>query len=91
MSEQKKNDAPGQNKEFTIIINAREKMWLEKTINFEEVIMLGYGVFDNNESAAYTVAYNRGEDKKPEGSMVIGDVVHVKNKMIFNVTKTNRS
>lgn len=91
MSEQKKDDAPGQNKEFTIIVNAREKMWFEKTINFEQVVILGFGVYENNESSMYTVAYNRGEDKKPAGGMVFGDVVHVKDKMIFNVTKTNRS
>lgn len=90
-NEQGKVDAPGQNKEYTIFVNGREKMWLEKNINFEQVVILGFGTFENNQSTAYTVTYKKGEDKKSEGSMVLGDIIHVKDKMIFNVSQTNRS
>ena len=90
-SEQKKDDAPGQNKEFIIIVNAKEKNWLEKNINFQQLVILAFGNFEDNQSTAYTVTYKRGEEKKSEGSMVIGDAVHVKDKMIFNVSKTNKS
>ena len=84
-------EPPGQNKEFDIIVNAREKKWYEKKISFEQVVVLAFGVFDNNESTSYTVTYKRGEDRKPEGSMVMGDSIVVKDKMIFNVTATNKS
>jgi hypothetical protein len=86
-----KNEKLGETKEFDIIVNAREKKWLEKKISFEQLIVLAFGVFENNESTSYTVTYKRGEDKKPEGSMVIGDIIPVKDKMIFNVSKTNQS
>lgn len=89
--DQKNEEASGQNKEYLIIVNAREKIWLGKDINFEQVVTLAFGILENNGNTAYTVTYKRGVDKKPEGSMVIGDSVHIKNKMIFNVTKTNKS
>ena len=86
-----KNEALGQNKEFDIIVNAREKKWYDKKISFEQVVVLAFGIFENNGNTSYTVTYKRGEDKKPEGSMVIGDTIPVKDKMIFNVSKTNKS
>ena len=64
---------------------------MDKTINFQQVVMLAFGTFENNQTTAYTITYKRGEDKRPEGSMVVGDSVHVKDKMIFNVSKTNKS
>jgi hypothetical protein len=86
-----KHEPPGQNKEVDIIVNAREKKWFEKKITFEQVVVLAFGLFENNESTSYTITYKRGEDKKPEGSMVVGDTIPVKDKMIFNVSKTNKS
>jgi hypothetical protein len=86
-----KDEAPGQNKEFDIIVNAREKKWFDKKISFEQVVVLAFGIFESNDSTSYTITYKRGEDKKPEGSIVIGDIIPVKDKMIFNVSKTNKS
>ena len=79
------------NKHF-IIVNGREKEWNEKTISFEQVVELAFGSVQNNGRTAYTVTYTRGHhDEKPQGSMVAGDVVKVKHKMIFNVTATDKS
>jgi hypothetical protein len=77
--------------EFTIIVNGREKQWNKKTITFEQVVELVFGNYNNNPDAVYTVTYAKGPQQNPEGSMVKGDVVCVTNKMIFNVTATNRS
>lgn len=79
------------NKESTIIVNAREKIWLEKNISFEQVVVLAYGIFKENGNTSYTVTYSRGEGNKPEGSMVNGDIIKIKDKMIFNVTATDKS
>jgi Multiubiquitin len=84
-------EASRDKKEFDIIVNAREKKWFDKEISYDQVIVLAYGIYDPSESTSYTVTYKRGEDKKTEGSMVPGDIIHVKDKMIFNVTKTNKS
>lgn len=80
-------------KDFKIIlmVNGREKPWSEKKITFDQVVILAFGNYDNNPNKVYTVTYDRGPKENPEGSMVKGDVVVVKNKMIFNVTATDKS
>lgn len=86
--EQKDND---HSKEITIVVNGRNKPWSEKTISFEQVVILAFGKYDENGVTAYTVTYKKGHGDKPEGSMVKGETIHVKDKMIFNVTATNKS
>lgn len=77
--------------EFIIIVNAREKVWKEESISFEQVVKEAFGAYDNNPNIGYTVTYSRGWEPKPEGTMVKGSVVRVKNKMVFDVTATDKS
>jgi hypothetical protein len=75
-----------------IYINTREVTWTEKSIGYAEVIKAAYpGDISNNDQITYTVTYKRGIGNKPEGIMTDGDVISVKNEMIFNVKRTNRS
>jgi hypothetical protein len=91
-SSKEKDKDKDHSKEITIVVNGRNKQWSEKTISFQQVIELSpYGKYEENGMTAYTVIYKNGEGKKPEGSMVAGETIHVKDKMIFNVTATNRS
>lgn len=90
-SEEHKNEAPGQNKEFTIIVNGREKVVTYREISFIQVVELAFNTTSINGTIIYTVTYKRGEGNKPEGTMVNGDTVKVKNGMIFNVTSTDKS
>ena len=91
MENKGKEDTPGQNKEFKILVNAREKIWKEKKITFEEVVTLAFGSVSQDPNVSYTVTYKKGDNGKPEGIMVKGDEVRVKEGMRFNVTQTNRS
>lgn len=86
-----KEIAPGQNKEFQIIVNARDKVWNEKEITYDDVVILAFGSISNDPNVIYTVTFKKGDNNKPEGIMVKGDSVKVKNEMRFNVTQTNRS
>jgi len=74
-----------------IIVNGREKEWDEKEISFKEVIVLAFGSYDNNSTTCYTVTYTRGNNPKPQGSLVEGESINVKHKMIFNVSATDKS
>lgn len=74
-----------------LIVNLKPKPWTEKTITFEQVITLAYGSYDSNPEKGYTVTYDRGPHQNPEGSMVKGQSVFVKHKMIFNVKQTDKS
>lgn len=74
-----------------IFVNSREKQWNKDEISFEQVVVLAFGSYDNNPNKGYTVTYSRGYEPKPEGTMVKGSIVRVKNKMIFDVTATDKS
>jgi len=87
MNEQQKEH----DKEVTIIVNTREKTWNKKEISYEEVIVLAFGSYSNDENVVYTVTYSKGPDSHHEGSLVKGGSVKVKDGMIFNVTQTNKS
>jgi hypothetical protein len=81
--------ASGQNKEFTIIVNGREKVVATKELSFAEIV--GLANLPSGPNIVYTVTYRRGEGNKPEGTLVEGDNVKIKEGMIFNVTATDKS
>ena len=74
-----------------VIVNSKPKDWSKNTISFDDVVILAYGKISIDPNVIYTVNYINGVPSKPEGSMLKGDVISVKNKMIFNVTETNKS
>lgn len=77
------------NKDYLIIVNAREKTWLHNEITFDEIVVLACGLVEN--TVSYTVIFKKGDEKKQEGILVSGDTVKVKDGMIFNVSQTSRS
>lgn len=85
------NDDEDEHGTIEIIVNGRPKPWPKKLISFEEVVVLAFGSYNNNPNVCYTVTYSKGHHSKPEGSMVKGQEVKVKRKMIFNVTATDKS
>jgi hypothetical protein len=76
---------------ITLVVNGRPKEWTERAITFEQVVVLAFGSYDPNPNKVYTVTYDRGPHENPEGTMVKGDKVLTKDKMIFNVTCTDKS
>lgn len=77
--------------DFTIIVNGRPKGWKDETISFDQVVIVAFGKMDQSLTRAYTITYSRGAESKPEGIMVKGTEVRIKEKMIFNVTATDKS
>lgn len=79
-------------KDFVIIVNAQKKTVTQRVLTFNEVVALAFGpIPPNNDTVAYTVTYRNGPHSNPEGSLVEGQSVKIKDGMIFNVTKTNKS
>lgn len=74
-----------------VIVNSKPKDWSKDKISFKDVVILAYGKISPDPNVIYTINYINGVPSKPEGSMLKGDVISVKNKMIFNVTETNKS
>lgn len=86
-----KPDSPDENKTITIIVNGRQKPWSEKKITFSQVVLCAFENPPYGQNTIFTVTYNRGQNDKPQGTMVDGDSVNVKKEMIFNVTATDKS
>ena len=76
---------------ISIIVNGRPKEWNERKISYEQIVKLAFPNAVENDTTVYTVIYTNGPKQNEEDSMVKGDVVFVKNQMVFNVTPTNRS
>ena len=85
-----KDDDYGQ-QQVTIIVNAREKVWTEREISFDQVVKLAFPTPPPGANIVYTVTYRRGQGRKPEGTLTEGESVKVKDGMIFNVTATDKS
>ena len=78
-------------KEITIIVNGREKTVEKNTeLSFSNVVALA---FDGTpgENTMFTVTYRKGQGNKPEGTLVEGDIVKVKEGMVFHVSETGQS
>lgn len=76
---------------IVIIVNVKEKPWNKEKISYDEVVKLAFPNYVESADVAYTVTYDRGPKQNPEGTMVKGDSVFVKNRMNFLVSQTNKS
>lgn len=86
-----KEDEPGY-KEVIIIVNSREKtVGIREVLTFDEVVNLAFDNPPTGEFIYFTITYRRGQSDKPEGTLVEGKTVRVKEGMIFNVTPTDKS
>lgn len=85
------NDTLGHGNPYTIIVNGREKLTTKKILSFSDVVALAFDNPPVGENVVFTITFRRGEGNKPEGTMVTGDTVKIKNGMIFNVTATDKS
>ncbi len=79
-------------KAFTIVVNGKQKTVATKELTFGEVVKLAFpDAVLNDGKTVYTVTYKRAEGNKHEGELVQGETVKVKEGMIVNVTRTDKS
>jgi hypothetical protein len=76
-------------KDITIIVNGTPHVVAKEEMTFREIIALAE--LASGPNVSYTLTYRRGHGNKPEGSLVEGEVVKVKDGMIFNATATDKS
>jgi len=79
----------GHSKTFKIIVNGRPREVTDHKLTYQQVVHLAFPDDQPDSNMVYTVAYANPHGK--DGTLVDGQDVPVKNGMIFNVTKTNRS
>jgi len=90
-SQVNEKEAQGQTKEVTIIVNARPHLVTAKEMSFDEIVGLAFDSSQKGPQIVFTVTYRKGDDKKPKGSLVEGHTVKIKDGMIFDVTRTDKS
>jgi hypothetical protein len=76
---------------ITIIVNGRQHHLKQTELSFRGVVSLAFPNAVFSTLTAYTVTFKRGYEGRPEGTMVDGDIVHLKNGEVFNVTATDKS
>jgi len=77
--------------DFHIIVNARPKIVTERVLIFAQIVALAFDNPPIGPNIMFTVTYRHGPRQNPEGSLLEGQSVRVKEKMIFNVTATDKS
>lgn len=78
-------------KKFTIIVNGRQRSTTKALLSFEDVVRLAYNEAPTGENILYTITYYRGPRENPEGNLLEGDTVKIKNGMVFDVRRTDKS
>lgn len=79
---------------ITILVNGQDKSLTigTKRISYDEVVALAYpNQGDNGVNIIYTVSYSNGHEKNPKGNLAKGKSVFVKEGMIFNVSRSDKS
>jgi hypothetical protein len=78
-------------KPITIIVNGRPKTVTSRELTFEQIVNLAFPNPPSGPNVVFTVTYHNAHGEKPEGTLLPGGTVKVKDGMEFDVTETNKS
>jgi Multiubiquitin len=78
-------------KEFTIVVNGKKKVVTKAELSFDELVALAFNSVPTGPNVLFTITYEGGPRENPEGTLMKGQSVKIKNGMIFNVKHTDRS
>jgi hypothetical protein len=76
-------------KTYDIIVNDRPKTVFNHKLTYLEVVQLAYPGEQPSDGIVFTVTYSNPHGR--DGSMVEGDKIVVKDGIIFNLRKTDKS
>ncbi|MGB8297683.1 MAG: multiubiquitin domain-containing protein [Polyangia bacterium] len=80
-----------QSREFTIIVNGRKKLVKSKELSFTAIVALAFDPVPTGPNILFTIVYEHGPHSKPEGTLIEGESVRIRDGMVFNVTSTDKS
>jgi multiubiquitin len=75
----------------TIVVEATPHEWPKDEISYDEVVAFEFPDHEQHPERNYAVTYKRGHGNKPQGVLLPGTSVRVKDQMIFNVADTGQS
>ena len=78
-------------REVTIFVNTRKKQEKKRHLTYDEVVALAFTPVPTGENIMFTITYRNGPRQNPEGELLPGGRVKIKDGMIFDVTQTTKS
>ncbi len=79
-------------KEFKIVINGTEHSINKRRLSFDEIVALGFDQCQAGSTTTFTITYRNGPRRNEEGTVDPDcGYVRIKEGMIFNVSKTDKS
>ncbi len=75
----------------TIVVEGTPHEWPKEEITYAEIVTLEVPDYAQHPEITYSVSYKRGHGNKPEGILVPGASVKVKEGMVFYVSETGQS
>lgn len=81
----------GHEKGYTIVVNGRKKTVHQSKLTFAQVLALAFEPVPSGPNWVFTVTYRNGPAGNPQGTLLDGQHVRIKNGMIFNATATDKS
>lgn len=75
----------------TIIVEGTPHEWPKGEITYAELVTLEVPDYMQHTNITYSVKYKNGHGNKPEGTLVPGASVKVREGMIFSVSETGQS
>lgn len=80
------------NKLDTLFVEGVPHEWPKHDeITFDQVVKWVYPDYSPTDGRAYTVTFEKGDNNKPEGQLVKGGSVKVKDGVMFHVSRTGES
>jgi Multiubiquitin len=78
-------------REITIFVNTRKKEEKKRHLTYDEVVALAFNPVPTGPGIKFTITYRNGPKQNPEGELLPGGKVKIKDGMIFDVTPTTKS
>ena len=78
-------------KGFSIVVNGRKKTVEEEELTFDQVVGLAFDDPPTGEFICFTITYRNAGGRKPEGTLVEGESVKLRDGTVINVTVTDKS
>jgi hypothetical protein len=93
MNTASEHDKPvGAGKEvFHIVVNGQAKTTASEVLTFAQVVAFDFPNTTQDANTIFTVTYKNADSQPPQGTLVVGESIKIKNGTIFNVTQTTRS
>jgi len=85
------SEEQGHRKDFEIIVNGRKKVVTKNELSFDEIVALAFNPVPSGPNIMFTITYRHGPAANPQGNLLEGGTVKLKDGMIFNVTATDKS